>query len=150
MSFFLLGLALAQPLHGILADRYGRRPVLLWGFGLFTLSSFACAYVGDIYWFILFRFLQAIGIASGIVVARAIVRDMTTIDETARYTAYLAAGMGIAPMLAPMLSGFLIEESGWRFSFQLTAVLSVFVLVWLLSSLPETHKYIDSVESSFS
>ena len=149
ISIFLLGLAVTQPVHGVLADRYGRRPVLLWGFGLFTLASLACALVNNMLWFIVFRFLQAVGIATSVVVSRAMIRDTSSAEDTARYTAYLAGGMGIAPMIGPTLSGYLIETSGWRSSFFAMAGLAVVVLAWLLSSLPETRRHVDSVESAF-
>ncbi len=117
ISIYLLGLAMAQPIHGILADRYGRRPVLLWGFGVFTLASLACALSSTMLWFGVFRLLQAIGIATATVVTRAMFRDTFSADDSAHYTAYLSGGMGVAIMLAPGLSGYLIETSGWRMIF---------------------------------
>ena len=145
ISIYLLGLAMAQPIHGVLADHYGRRQVLLWGFGLFTLASLACAVVSSMLWLAVFRFLQAVGIATGTVVAQATIRDTSNVDDSARYTAYLAAGMGVAPMIAPMLSEYLIQTSGWRISFYTTAGLAVAVPVWLFSSLPETKQHMVSV-----
>ena len=147
ISIFLFGLAVAQPVHGILVDHCGRRPVLLYGFGLFALASLACALANNIVCLVLFRFLQAAGIATATVVARAMIRNTSSAGDSACYIAYLAVGMGLAPMVAPMLSGYLIEVSGWRSSFFLTGLLAVVVLVWILATLPETRKHTDSVES---
>ena len=149
ISIYLLGLAVSQPLHGVLADHYGRRPTLLCGFGLFVLASLACALAQSMIALGVFRFLQAIGIATGTVVARAMIRDSYGADKGSRYIAYLAGGMGVAPMLAPAFSGFLIENSGWRASFFATTGLALVVLIWLLLALPETLRQTDSVESAW-
>ncbi|MGI9229648.1 MAG: multidrug effflux MFS transporter [Gammaproteobacteria bacterium] len=147
ISVYLFGLALAQPLHGVLADRYGRRPILIGGFILFTIASFACAFAQNMLMLSCYRLLQAMGIATATVVSRAIIRDTSSsADDSARYIAWLAAGMGIAPMLAPLLSGYFIENSGWRQSFIATAILASGILLWLLKSLPETRRHIESVE----
>lgn len=148
VSIYLLGLALAQPVHGLLADRYGRRPVLLWGFGVFTLVSVACAMADSLSGLAALRFLQALGVATCTVVARAMIRDTSDAEDSARYMAWLAGGMAVAPMTAPMLSGHLIEISGWRASFFTTAGLAVVAFAWLLSSLPETRRPATSVESA--
>ncbi len=140
ISIYLLGLALAQPVHGMLSDRYGRRPVLLWGFAVFTLATLACAVSGTMFWFIVFRLVQAAGIATATVVTRAMFRDSFSIDASAHYTAYLAGGMGVATMLAPALSGYLIETWGWRMSFHAMTGLAVVVLMLLISMLPETGR----------
>ena len=149
ISIYLLGLALAQPVHGVLADRYGRRPVFLWGFGVFTLASLACALSGTMLWFTVFRLVQATGIATATVVTRAMLRDTFGIDDSARYTAYLAGGMGVSTMIAPALSGYLIETSGWRMSFYAMTGLAIVVLIWLLSTLPETRQRGIAAENAF-
>ena len=138
ISIYLLGLALAQPVHGALADRFGRRPVFLLGFGVFILASLACALCSTMPWLVLFRLLQAAGIATATVVTRAMLRDIFDIDDSARYTAYLSGGMGVATMLAPALSGYLIETWGWRLSFYAMAALALPVFLRLFTALPET------------
>ena len=149
ISIYLLGLAMAQPIHGILADRYGRRPVLLWGFGVFTLASLACALSSTMLWFGVFRLLQAIGIATTTVVTRAMFRDTFSADDSAHYTAYLSGGMGVAIMLAPGLSGYLIETSGWRMIFVVVTGLAFVVLIRLLSVVPETRQPAEAAENAF-
>ena len=149
VSIYLLGLALAQPVHGMLADRFGRRPVFLWGFAVFTLASLACALSATMLWFTVFRLVQATGIATATVVTRAMFRDTFDIDTSAHYTAYLAGGMGVATMLAPALSGYLIETSGWRMSFYAMTGLALPVFILLLSTLPETRQQLKVTESTF-
>ena len=140
ISIYLLGLALAQPVHGALADRFGRRPVFLLGFGVFILASLACALCNTMLWLTLFRLLQALGMATATVVSRAMFRDTLSIDDSARYTAYLSGGMGVATMLAPALSGYLIETWSWRMSFYAMAALALPVFLRLVTALPETGK----------
>ncbi len=149
ISIYLLGLALAQPVYGVLADRYGRRPVFLGGFVVFTLASLACALSGTMFWFTVFRLAQATGIATATVVTRAMFRDTFSIDDSARYTAYLAGGMGVSTMIAPALSGYLIETSGWRMSFYAMTGLALAVFLWLLSTLPETRQRAPVAENAF-
>lgn len=148
ISIYLLGLALAQPVYGVLADRFGRRPVFLLGFGVFTLASLACALSGTMLWFIFFRLVQATGIATATVVTRAMFRDVLHTDDAARYTAYLAGGMGVATMLAPALSGYLIESSGWRMSFHAMTIPALLVFVLLWAKLPETGNQETAAESA--
>ena len=149
ISIYLLGLALAQPVHGVLADRFGRRPVFLWGFTVFTLASLACALSATMLWFTVFRLIQATGIATATVVTRAMFRDSFDIDTSAHYTAYLAGGMGVATMLAPALSGHLIETSGWRMSFYAMTGLALPVFILLLSVLPETRQQRNTTGNAF-
>ena len=149
ISIYLLGLALAQPVYGVLADRYGRRPVFLGGFAVFTLASLACALSGTMFWLIVFRLVQAAGIATATVVTRAMFRDIFSIDDSARYTAYLAGGMAVSTMIGPALSGYLIETSGWRMSFYAMTGLALVVFPWLLSTLPETRRHAAAAEDAF-
>ena len=148
ISIYLLGLAFAQPIHGVLTDRFGRRPVFLWGFAMFILASLACTLTTTMLWFTVSRLVQAIGIATATVVTRALFRDLFNMNDVARYTAYLAGGMGAAAMLGPVLSGYLIETSGWRMSFFAMVVLAFVVFTLLLSTLPETRPRVARAESA--
>ncbi len=149
ISVYLLGLALAQPVHGVLADRYGRRPVFLLGFGVFILASLACALSTTMFWLTVFRFIQAAGIATATVVTRSVFRDVFDIDGAARHTAYLSGGMGVATMLAPALSGVLIETSGWRVSFHAMTALALVIFAWLVCALPETGSPKSKADNAF-
>ena len=141
ISLFLLGLAAAQPVHGILADHFGRRPVLIGAFSLFLLATLACAFAPDINTLIGLRIVQALGVAAGTVVARAVIRDTSGPEESMRLIAYLAAGIGLAPTIAPMLGGVVVESWGWRGSFYLAAGAALVVWVWLVRGLPETLQH---------
>ncbi|HYG87365.1 MAG TPA: multidrug effflux MFS transporter [Azospirillum sp.] len=140
LSLYLIGVALGQLLYGPLSDRYGRRPVLLAGLGLYVAASLACALAPSIGLLILGRVAQAVGGCAGMVIARAIVRDAWDREEAMRVLALVIAGMAVAPMVAPAIGGFLDEWFGWRASFLLLAAFGG--LVWLagIRRLPETHR----------
>lgn len=123
--------AVMQLFVGPLSDRYGRRPVLLWGTGLFCLATLGCvlAPTGEI--FMAFRMLQAV-IAVAIVLSRAVVRDMYPQDKAASVMGYVTMGMSLVPMLAPALGGVLDTWFGWQASFELLLIcgIAVFALIW--------------------
>jgi DHA1 family bicyclomycin/chloramphenicol resistance-like MFS transporter len=138
ISGYLFGLGAAQPFSGILCDRLGRRPVLLLGFAFFTIASFVCAMVDDLSSLVIMRFLQAVGVSVGTVASRAIVRD--THDElgAARAMSYIAAAMGVAPVVAPVIGGISGDAFGPQSVFLISAVMGSLVWLWILRSLPET------------
>jgi DHA1 family bicyclomycin/chloramphenicol resistance-like MFS transporter len=138
VSIYLFGLALAQPFNGFLCDRFGRRPVMLSGFSLFVLASVAAAFTTSLNALILLRLLQAMGVSVGTVASRAVVRD--THDERGSTVAlsYIAATMGFAPILAPVIGGWLGDHGGYTSVFLVTALLGAFILATMWRSLPET------------
>jgi len=139
ISGFLLSLAVMQPLHGVLTDRLGRRPVMLAGYAVAVLGSVLAALAATLPALILARVIQGAGIATGTVVARAMVRDIAGGDEGARIMSCIAIGMGVAPTLAPLLSGFLVQSAGWQSTFWAAAAACAAVLAWLALALPETR-----------
>ncbi len=138
ISAYLLGLACAQPISGILCDRFGRRPVLLTGFAIFVVTSFACAFVGRLDLLIALRFLQAAGASVGTVTSRAVVRDMHDAEGSAKALSFVAAAMGLAPILAPTLGGVVSTAYGSQSVFLLSATLGAAIWLWALVSYPET------------
>jgi len=112
LTVYLIVYAIAALIHGPLSDRYGRRPVLLAGLGVYTAASFACALAPNIEVLLAARMLQAFGAASGVVLARAIARDVMDGPALMRTNAYLATGQGVAPGLAPLLGGLLAGSGG--------------------------------------
>lgn len=138
ISAYLFGLALAQPICGFLCDRYGRRPVMLIGFGLFTIASIVCAFVTSLDHLILGRFLQAVSVSVGTVASRAILRDSYEPNRMAEAMSYIAATMGLAPILAPFIGGTLDSYIGYTSIFLATAVMGLVVFVSMYMQLSET------------
>ncbi len=141
LSLFMVAYALAQLVWGPLADRYGRRPMLLAGLGLYVASSIACAEATSIEALIGFRLMQALAACAAPVLARAVVRDLYELKDAARVMAYISAAFSLAPVLSPILGAFLEQNYGWRsnFVFMMTFGALVFVIVWLI--LPETQRH---------
>ena len=138
ISAFLLVSAALQLIMGPLSDRYGRRPVVLIGLVIFVLASLGCALSQDVWSFLAFRMAQG-GIVSGMVLGRAIVRDVYAPQDAAKRIAQIGAAMALAPLLAPLVGGILDSLFGWRSVFYLLAAsgAAVFLLCW--SDLGETN-----------
>lgn len=111
---FFVGLAVGQLVHGPLSDRIGRRPPLIAGTLLYVLASIGCASAQSVEVLIALRFLQAFGGCSAVVIARAVVRDRFAPHETAHVYSMLMLVMGLAPVLGPLLGGFILLVAGWR------------------------------------
>ena len=139
VSAYLAGLGLSQLLAGFLCDRYGRRPVALVGYVLFVVSSVACAYAESIAALTGLRFLQAAGVSAGTVVARAVVRDLYAAEVGAKAMSYITIGLGTAPVIAPMLGGWLIESGEVAPIFYATALIGGIVLLLITLQLVETR-----------
>ncbi len=114
VTAYLLGLGLFQPIQGLLADRFGRRPVLLGGYSLFLLASLLAGAASQLWTLVAARFLQAMGISVATVVTRAIVRDSFEPGPAASALSFITAVMGLAPVVAPIVGGFAAETLGWR------------------------------------
>ena len=138
LTLYLVGLSLAQLVYGPLSDRHGRRPVLLWGLALFLAGSLICTIAPSIEVLMLGRMLQAIGGCAGLVLGRAIVRDLYDRDRSAAMIGYVTMAMTLAPMLAPALGGYLDIWLGWRSSFAFCSVAGAAVMLWVVLVLPET------------
>jgi DHA1 family bicyclomycin/chloramphenicol resistance-like MFS transporter len=106
LSVFLAALAAGQLIYGSLSDRFGRRPVLLAGVSLYFLAGLACALAPSIEALIAFRFVQAVGACSGVVLARAVVRDVYDRARTAKVFAYISTAMALAPLIGPVVGGY--------------------------------------------
>ncbi len=140
LSVFLFGFAAGMLIYGPLADRLGRKPVLLSGLILFVLASIGCTFSPTIDVLIAGRFVQALGAAGPVVLARAIVRDLYRGPEAGRMLSHMGAIMGLVPAIAPVLGGVLHEAFGWRIIFAIIAALGLALLVLGAFSLPETLK----------
>lgn len=138
LSSFFLGLALGQATVGPLSDALGRRRPLLVGLAIYTLASLLCAAAPTISTLVAFRFVQGFAGAAGIVIARAIVRDLHTGVAAAQFLSVLMLVSGLAPILAPVIGGQLLLVSPWQGVFLFLAAFSGMLLVVVGSSLRET------------
>ena len=139
VSGYLLGLALFQPLQGMLCDRFGRRPVLLLGFSIFAIASVAASLAASLPLLVLARFLQALGASVATVVSRAMVRDTHAPERAAVALSFISAVMGIAPILAPIAGGLVLDGFGWRGIFVMHSGMALILLLWMSFSLRETR-----------
>lgn len=138
LAAYFAGLAIGQLLYGPLADRFGRRGPVLAGVLLFTLASLACAVAPSLEWLIAARFVQALGGCAGMVVSRAVVRDLCDPITSAKVFSQLMLVMGLAPILAPLAGGLLLSSLGWPSIFVCLTLFSAVCLVAVAWWLPET------------
>ena len=138
LAVYFLGLSIGQLVYGPIADRFGRRVPLLVGVGLFTLGSFACAFAPTLEWLIGARFIQALGGCAGMVLSRAIVSDKCDAVGSAKVFSQLMLVMGLAPILAPMLGGLLVNVYGWQSIFIVLTGFSALAALAVALGLPES------------
>jgi DHA1 family bicyclomycin/chloramphenicol resistance-like MFS transporter len=139
LSLYLLGLAASQLVMGPLSDRFGRRPVVLAGLTLAAVSSVAALAATSIEALIVARIVQAIGASTGVVVGRAIIRDLYDRDRAAAMIGWVTTATVVAPMLAPMIGGFLDTALGWEAIFAFVALVAAATLIGAVLALPETQ-----------
>lgn len=139
LASYFIGLALGQLVQGPLSDRFGRRRPLLLGMCLFALASLGCAWAGNVTELAAWRFLQALGASASLVIVRAVVRDSCDAKAAAKAFSNLMLVMGLAPMLAPMLGGWLVSHWDWRAIFDVLAGYGLLCLLAAWRWLPETH-----------
>lgn len=128
-----------QILIGPISDRYGRRPVLLGGVAVFLLATLGCILAPTIEVFLFFRMLQAV-VVVGLVLGRAVVRDMYPADQAASQIGYVTMGMAVVPMIGPAIGGVLEQNFGWQANFWLMFGLGILVLMLTWRDLGETAR----------
>jgi DHA1 family bicyclomycin/chloramphenicol resistance-like MFS transporter len=138
LAAYFLGLSIGQLLYGPVADRFGRRIPLLTGVGLFTAASLACAFAPNLEWLMGARFIQALGGCAGMVISRAVVSDKCDAVGSAKVFSQLMLVMGLAPILAPMLGGLLVNTTGWQSIFLVLTVFSALAALAVALGLPES------------
>jgi DHA1 family bicyclomycin/chloramphenicol resistance-like MFS transporter len=140
VSLYMVGIACSQIIMGPLSDKFGRRPVLLAGLGLMVAASAGCIFAESLPQLIAARFLQALGGATGMVVSRAIIRDLYSRDRVASMISLVIAVMMIAQMLSPLTGGLLETAFGWRAIFYVITAASLVIAVAIAIALPETRR----------
>ncbi|WP_120636096.1 multidrug effflux MFS transporter [Ruegeria sp. EL01] len=137
IALYLLVNAVLQILIGPIADKAGRRPVLLWGLSLFLLATLGCIYAPSAEVFLAFRMCQAV-VVVGMVLSRAAVRDLYDQDQAASMIGYVTMGMAVVPMIGPAIGGLLEESFGWRANFWLPFAVGALTLALTYTDFGET------------
>lgn len=140
VSLYMVGIALSQLIMGPLSDRLGRRPVLLGGLALMVAASVACIFAETLPQLIAARFFQALGGASGMVVSRAIIRDIYERDRVASMISLVVAALMIGQMVSPLTGGLIETAFGWRAIFYAVTIGALAVAVGIAIALPETRR----------
>ncbi|MSO93421.1 MAG: Bcr/CflA family efflux MFS transporter [Rhodospirillales bacterium] len=140
LSLYLVGLGITQLLYGPISDRFGRRPVLLAGYAIFIIGTFICMAAPTIAVLVVGRVIQALGVCAGLVLARAIVRDLYEREQAASALAYMTTAMTVTLMIAPTVGGFLDTRFGWRAVFAFLLAVGIGVWVSIALFLRETHQ----------
>lgn len=138
LSAYLFGFAFMNLFHGALADSFGRRPVVLTGIAMFTIASAGCALSQSIEQLVFFRALQGLSTGAGMVVSRAVIRDMFPPAQAQKVMSQVTIYFGVAPAIAPIVGGWLFVHLGWHSIFWFLALVGVALWIANLRFLPET------------
>lgn len=144
LAVFTLAFGLSQLVYGPLSDRFGRRPLLVFGVSLYAIASLACAFAPSLGWLLVARFFQAVGACSGQVVGRAIIRDRYEGAAAARMFSLIQLGVVAVPIVAPTAGGLLVVSTGWRGIFVAVGTIGALVALAVIARLPETNRHLDA------
>lgn len=139
VTLYVLGFAAGQLFYGPLSDRLGRKPVLLFGLGLYALASFFCMIAGTFELLLASRFLQGVANASPRIIAIAVVRDIYGGRRMAEVMSFVMMVFIMVPVIAPSVGGLALLAGSWHFIFGFLTVVSLAILVWMIFRLPETR-----------
>ncbi len=139
LTVFLFALSFAQLVYGVVSDRFGRRPVMIAGLVIFLVGSLISAFAWNLDMLLLGRVVQGAGGCAGLVLGRAILRDLFDRDRAASLLGYVTMSMVLAPMLGPALGGLFQETLGWRAGILMLVVVGAGVTALVSLRLPETH-----------
>jgi DHA1 family bicyclomycin/chloramphenicol resistance-like MFS transporter len=138
LSSYFIGISFGQLLYGPLLDRYGRKKPLYAGMVVYIISSLACAFSTSIDALIVFRFIQAVGSCAAAVASRAMVRDLFPIKDNAKVFSLLMLVVGVSPMVAPTVGGYVTADYGWSWVFTILAAMGAILLAVVYVALPES------------
>ena len=140
LSSFFIGISFGQLFYGPIVDRFGRKAPLYGGLLVYFMSSVACAFAKSVDQLILLRFIQAMGGCAGMVVSRTMVRDLFHVKDNARVFSLLMLVVGVSPIIAPTLGGYIAAFLGWRYIFIALSLIAAAILVAVHLRLPESRK----------
>jgi DHA1 family bicyclomycin/chloramphenicol resistance-like MFS transporter len=139
LSSFFIGISIGQFIYGPLLDRYGRKKPLYVGLIVYLFASAGCAFAFSADALIILRLFQALGACSGIVASRAMVRDLFAVEDNAKIFSLLMLVIGVSPIIAPTLGGYITASLGWQYMFVALTILSTLILIAVHYSLPESR-----------
>lgn len=140
LTSFFIGISSGQLVYGPLLDRFGRKPPLIVGLVIYIAASLGCALTNSADHLIVYRFIQALGSCSGLVASRAMVRDFFGPAESARIFSLLMLVIGISPILAPSVGGFVMLHWDWHGIFLILTGITTLILIAVVFKLPESHR----------
>lgn len=140
LSSYFIGISAGQLLYGPLLDRFGRKKPLFIGLMVYILASLGCIYVADIDTFIGLRFIQAIGSCAATVASVAMVRDLFPVKDIPKVFSLLMLVLGLSPMLAPTIGGYVTEDYGWHTVFFILMCMGIAILIAAQLGLPNSYK----------
>lgn len=140
ITSYFIGLAVGQLLYGPLLDRFGRKRPLYFGLILYILACLGCMLSHSVEMLAGIRFIQALGGCAALVAATAMVRDFFPVEESAKIFSLLILILGLSPLLAPTLGGFITAWLGWQWVFIILSIIVFLILMALVFFLPEVHK----------
>ncbi len=140
LSSFFIGISIGQFIYGPLLDRFGRKKPLFAGLFIYLVASAWCAFVKSADMLIALRFLQALGGCAGMVAARAMVRDLFSVEDNAKVFSMLMLVVGVSPIIAPTLGGYVTTEFGWHYIFGILTFMSLVMILAVHFGLPESKQ----------
>lgn len=138
LTSYFIGISIGQLFYGPITDKFGRKKPLIFGLSVFLLASIGCALSPTINWLIGMRVVLALGGCVGMVVSRAVVRDLFPVSEIAKIFSILMLIVGVAPILAPTIGGWVLTVSTWRTIFYFLTAFSLILILAVIFYLPES------------
>lgn len=144
LTSYYVGIAVGQLFYGPVVDKYGRKKPLLFGLTIFTVATLGCALSVTIEMMIGMRLIQALGGCVGMVASNAMISDTFEIEKRAKAYSSIMLVMGVAPLIAPSLGSFFVEQADWEYIFYFLAAFTILVIAMIHFYLPETSSYMHS------